>query len=180
VALEAMVRLKDKEHELVIGGKGEEKENLIALSKKLGIARRVRFLGRIPSKDLSRHYAKAKLMLFTNKNEPFGMVPVEAMACGTPVVGVNSGGVKETVTHDYNGMLLDDMTPENLANVIDYILANSKKYASLKKNTRLSVEKFNWQQHVQRLETVLNDVLQVREKSLAIEEGSMAMKKTSL
>jgi len=156
IALEAMARLEDQDLELVIGGEGEEKENLKALSEKLGISHRVRFLGRVSFKELPKLYSQAKLLLFTSENEPFGMVPVEALASGTPVVGTNSGGLQETVAHEQNGLLINDMTPENLADSIDSILGDSSKYNSLQKNTVQSAREFSWNNHVRKLEDILH------------------------
>lgn len=158
IAIETMTKIKHKEYQLIIGGEGEEKNNLIALSKKLNLSDRVHFIGRVPLKELPRLYAEAKLVLFTSKDEPFGMVPVEALACGTPVIGANSGGLKETIEDNYNGILLDVLTPENLANTIDGLLADSDRYNFLQNNTRKTAEKFRWEQHVEKLEQILDDL----------------------
>lgn len=158
IAIEAMAKIKHKEYQLIIGGEGEEKNNLIALSKRLNLLDRVRFIGHVPSKDLPRLYAEAKLVLFTSRHEPFGMVPVEALACETPVIGPNSGGLKETIEHNHNGILLDGLTPENLANTIDDLLADSDRYTLLQQNARKSAEKFSWEQHVGKLEEILDDL----------------------
>ena len=61
----------------------------------------------IPYEDLVKLYNEVKIVLFAPYLEPFGLVPLEAMACGTPVIGVKEGGVKETVKHGENGLLLD-------------------------------------------------------------------------
>lgn len=159
IAIEAMAKIKHKEYQLIVGGEGEEKNNLIALSKKLNLSDRVRFIGLVPFKDLPRLYAEAKLVLFTSQDEPFGMVPVEALACGTPVIGANSGGLKETIEHNYNGILLDELTPENLANTIDDLLADSDRYRLIQQNARESVGRFSWEQHVEKLEKILDDLV---------------------
>ena len=59
----------------------------------------------ISDDELIRLYNKAKLVVYSPYLEPFGYVPLEAMACGTPVVGVKEGGVKETVLHNKTGLL---------------------------------------------------------------------------
>jgi glycosyltransferase involved in cell wall biosynthesis len=162
VAIEAMSRIKHKDYKLIIGGDGEEKDNLVALAKKLNLSERVQFVGTVPSEDLARWYAEAKLVIFTSQNEPFGMVPLEALASGTPVIGMNSGGLRETLIHNQNGILLDHATPETLAHAIDDVLADGTKYDSLKKAARASSLEFNWERHVAEWEAILEDRLYLR------------------
>ena len=159
VAIEAMATLRHKDYELIIGGEGEEKHLLIALSEKLGLADKIRFIGSVPFKQLPELYGEAKLLLFLSTNEPFGMVPIEALGCGTPVVGANSGGLKETIVHNYNGILLDHLTPGNLQVAIDDLLADSGRYRRLQQHAGKSVEKFAWGRHVKKLEQVFDDLI---------------------
>ena len=158
MAIEAMAKLNHKEYTLVIAGEGEEKNNLMMLCRKLGLTNKVRFIGSVPYKRLSKLYGEAKLLLFPGKNEPFGMVPLEALACGTPVIGINSGGLKETVIHNHNGILLDEATPAAMQTAIDNLLADSEHYKQLQMNARRSVENFTWQNHVKKLEQILDDL----------------------
>jgi glycosyltransferase involved in cell wall biosynthesis len=159
VAIEAMSKLRHREYQLLIGGEGEEKNRLISLSNKLNLSERVSFLGKVPFDDLPNLYGRAKLVLFTSRNEPFGMVPVEALAAGTPVIGHNSGGLRETIRNNYNGILLDDMTSDNLAKAIDDSLDNPDRYNWLQKNSRESAAKFVWEEHVRQFEKALQHAL---------------------
>ena len=61
----------------------------------------------ITDEELVILYNKAKLVVYTPYMEPFGLVPLEAMSCGTPVVGVNEGGVMETVLNGKTGILVE-------------------------------------------------------------------------
>ena len=158
IAIEAMSKSTNTEYTLIIGGDGEEKENLVGLSKKLGIEDRVRFIGPVPFEQLPKFYGEAKLVLFLSSEEPFGMVPIEALACGTPVIGANSGGLKETIQHNHNGILLDNLTPGNLQVAIDDLLADSGRYRLLQQHARKSVEEFGWEQHVKKLEQIFEDL----------------------
>jgi glycosyltransferase involved in cell wall biosynthesis len=87
------------------------------------------------------------------------MVPIEAMASGTPVIGPNSGGLRETIKHNYNGILLDELTADHMAKAIDDLLDTPDKYEYLRKNTRISAEKFSWEEHVKKLEKVLDELI---------------------
>jgi glycosyltransferase involved in cell wall biosynthesis len=162
IAIEGMKNIRNQDYKLIIGGEGEEKSNLIALTKRLNLSDRIHFIGQVPFTKLHKLYAEAKLVLFTSYNEPFGLVPVEALACGTPVIGSNSGGLKETIKHNYNGVLLDDMNPDNLGETINELLADFDKYSTLQKNARKSVESFSWDQHVSRLEESLNILIRLQ------------------
>ncbi len=159
IAIKAMDKIQHKDFELIIGGEGEEKENLIALSQKLGLQNRVHFIGEVSSEALPGLYAEAKLVLCTSKNEPFGMVPVEALASGTPVIGHNSGGLRETVKHNHNGLLLDKLTPGSLQKAIDDLLENTEKYRTLQQNAGESVKQFDWDLHVKKLENILDELI---------------------
>lgn len=159
VAIEAIANIRHKEYKLIIGGEGEEKDKLIGLSKKLGLEDRVSFLGHVPFEQLPKLYGEAKLVLFPSTNEPFGMVPIEALACGTLVIGANSGGLKETIVHNHNGILLDHLTPENLQVAIDDLLVDTGRYRILQQQARKSVEKFGWEQHVKKLEQIFDDLI---------------------
>lgn len=64
-------------------------------------------LNDISYNDLIKLYNEVKIVLFTPYLEPFGLIPLEAFSCGTPVIGVNEGGLKETIKHMENGLLLD-------------------------------------------------------------------------
>ena len=159
LAIEAMQKIKPKEYQLLIGGEGVAKEELIRLTRQLGLSDRVRFLGGVPYKDLPRLYGEAKLVLFTSRSEPFGMVPVEALASGTPVIGSNSGGLKETVVNNRTGILLEEINPDHLARVVNDLLSDPERYQFLQKNARKSVEKFNWENHVKKLEHILEETI---------------------
>ncbi len=72
----------------------------------------VELLGSMSDQDLDRLYAGARGFLYASKDEDFGMVPVEAMAYGVPVIAYASGGVKETVQDGERGLLYKSLTPE--------------------------------------------------------------------
>ncbi len=79
------------------------KDTLIKLAKKLNV--KVSFKLLTNDDDLINEYNKAKFVVFPSRLEPLGLVPLEAMSCGTPVVAVAEGGVRETVIHNKTGLL---------------------------------------------------------------------------
>ncbi|MEK7091810.1 MAG: glycosyltransferase, partial [Patescibacteria group bacterium] len=94
------------------------------------------FLGHLAEADLISYYQHARAVLFIHE-EDFGLVPLEAHAAGTPVIGINKGGITETVIHGQTGMLLDSVT--DLKNAIlnfdpaqfdrEFIKSHVKKFA---------------------------------------------------
>ena len=78
----------------------------------------IEFLGEITNEEKLRLLNQAVAFLFCSDNEDFGIAPVEAMACGTPVVGYKSGGTAETVLDGKTGVLFDKLTPESCTQAI--------------------------------------------------------------
>ena len=81
------------------------KEYLVNLASQLNV--KLKMLSLISDDELVLLYNQAKIVVYASYLEPFGLVPVEAMSCGTPVVAVKEGGVRESVIHDYTGILTD-------------------------------------------------------------------------
>lgn len=78
----------------------------------------IEFLGRQPDDVLREHYRKCRFLIFPGE-EDYGIVPVEAMACGTPVIAYGKGGVTETVIQGETGWFFDDQTPEALQKAVN-------------------------------------------------------------
>jgi glycosyltransferase involved in cell wall biosynthesis len=97
-------------------------------------------------------YNRAQMVVYTPVREPFGLVPLEAMACGTPVVGVREGGVPETVEDGLNGLLVN-RDPEKLGEAIRTLLEDDELAERYGVQGKACVaEKWTWEQAVQRLE----------------------------
>ncbi len=106
---------------LVVGGDeggavdGSELQRLRLLAEQLGIAPHCHFLGRKPRDALRYYYSAANVFATTPWYEPFGITPVEAMACARPVVGSEVGGIKSTVVNGKTGFLVPARAPLALA-----------------------------------------------------------------
>lgn len=92
--------------------------------------------------ELKSLYSRAQLCVYAPVMEPFGLVPLEAMACGTPVVGVGEGGVQESVLHERTGMLVE-RDAQKFGAAIQYLLSNPDLIAEYGRNGREHVLK-NW------------------------------------
>jgi D-inositol-3-phosphate glycosyltransferase len=108
---------------LVVGGDfdrpqgrdGPEMARLRALASQLGISAHVRFTGQKPRAELRDYYSAADVFVTTPWYEPFGITPVEAMACARPVIGSEVGGIKSTVVDGSTGFLIPSRDPAALA-----------------------------------------------------------------
>ena len=135
---------------LVIGGIGPEKENLEKLTEELKLKNNVIFTGYIEDIDLLKYYASSDIFVLPSINlnghtETLGVVLLEAMACGTPVIGSNVGGIPDIIKDGYNGFLVSEKSPEDLADKIIELLSNKELAEEFATNGLKTVqEKFSW------------------------------------
>lgn len=93
---------------LFIAGKGNYEDELKVISSKNGLDKHVTFLGKLSRQELVFYYQISDLfVLMSRMEESFGLVYAEALACMTPVIGVDAGGVKDIIVNDYNGYKID-------------------------------------------------------------------------
>jgi len=128
------------EHELLLAGEGPERAALQALAARLGVADRVRFLGRVAHHELAEIYSAADAMVLASSREGWANVLLEAMACGTPVVASNVWGTPEVVAAPEAGQLMPERTPAGAVQAIKTLFANMPDRAA----TRAYAEGFDW------------------------------------
>lgn len=109
VVIEAFRKLGSR---LIIVGDGPEGARL-----RRTLPANVTMLGRVPAAELPALYQGARALVFPGE-EDFGIVPVEAMACGTPVIALRRGGAMDTVVDGVTGVFLDEQTPDALAQAV--------------------------------------------------------------
>ncbi len=117
---------------LIVGGESEEPDpsftpeigRLQAIVCEEGVESHVTFVGRRRRELLKYYYSAADIFITTPLYEPFGITPVEAMACGTPVIGSNVGGIKFTVKDGESGYLVPANDPDAIAERIAYLYKN--------------------------------------------------------
>ena len=130
---------------IVIAGKGPEAENLKRQVEHLGIADRVNFIGFVSDKERNQLFQIASCAVFPSLYEPFGIVALEAMALGCPVVVSDVGGLSEVVTHTETGVTILPDNPESVAWGVLHVLTHpdwAQRYAA---KALQSVENdFNW------------------------------------
>jgi glycosyltransferase involved in cell wall biosynthesis len=133
----------------------EEKIYLEGLSQETGV--NVNFLTGIKDELLIEFYNAAQVTICASVLEPFGMTPLESMSCGTPVVSVAEGGLRESIIHGQTGFYVD-RDASQCADAISQLLANPQKAACIGQNGRDHVIK-NWtlRNSVPKLEKCLNE-----------------------
>lgn len=104
----------------------KEFERLKTIVKKLSLRNIVKFVGGQPQDKLKYFYSAADIVSIPSYYEPFGMVTIEAMACGTPVIGSRVGGIQTTIKNGKNGYLVPAKNPEALADKLIKVLADEK------------------------------------------------------
>lgn len=127
------------------------KEAILKLPKKVKIHEH--FPGSVWMDDdkLRDLYRKSKIVVTLHKNEPFGLIPIEAAACGVPVIAVNSGGHKESVVHGKTGFLISENAAE-LAKSIQSLLRNDKKRVQMGLYARRNVlQNWTWEKSAKKI-----------------------------
>lgn len=106
-------RVLDQPVEYVIGGHGPNKSEYESQAAELGVRKRLSLPGYIPNDELKYWMSAADLFVFPSYSESFGIVQLEAMACGTPVIAAANGGSEYIVSSEEVGMLIDDPEDHN-------------------------------------------------------------------
>lgn len=133
--IKALKHIAEAELFIVGGGAGKAAQKLDALERtrlqeiadKLGLTSRVHFLGAKPQSKVALYYAAADVCAVPSYYEPFGIVPIEAMASGTPVVASKTGGMRFTVIEDVTGHLALPNDHKDLATKLNTVLSRGKE-----------------------------------------------------
>ncbi|WP_250535143.1 glycosyltransferase family 1 protein [Caballeronia sp. AZ10_KS36] len=118
--------LNEDAHLYVIGGNSDEANEIATpeigrlrgIAQECGVADKVNFLGRHGRQRLKTFYNAADVFVTTPWYEPFGITPLEAMACGRPVIGADVGGIRYSVAHEETGLLVPPKDPRALADAL--------------------------------------------------------------
>ena len=132
---------------VVIGGDDDseaEVERLQRLSQKLRIQDSVTFAGPVGQEELPRYYSAAQVCVIPSYYESFGLVALESLACGTPVVAAEVGGIESVVRQGETGYVVKDNAPSGLADRIAALLSRPDPGAQSANSTRASILRFGW------------------------------------
>jgi glycosyltransferase involved in cell wall biosynthesis len=137
---------------LIVGGTGWLRPRLERMAAALGIAARVRFAGFIPEPDLPRYYGAADLVALPSVAlEGFGLITLEALACGAPVVVTPDTGAVDVVGPLEAGWVADDISSQAVADVIARVLPHAGE-PEVRERCRAHAEGYSWERMVARHE----------------------------
>ena len=160
ILLESFKRIFNPKYHFIIVGDGDLKKKYIENANKLGINSQITFAGRVPEDDLPLYYAASDVTVLpsTTMGEAFGLVLLEAMATGKPVIASNLPGVRSVVDDGGNGFLVNPGDSEDLASKINTILGDEKLCYEFGKYGRAKIEKkYNWVNIAKKLEDELSN-----------------------
>jgi len=144
--LRAAAMMEENVQIVVVGGRLQDDEELAALQKlarDLKIGPRVHFLGARPQQELPMIYSAADVTVVPSYHESFGLVAVESLACGTPVVASRAGGLMTVVRNNETGYLVP-RCPGFFAERLDALLSNPALLARMQVAARPSILHFSW------------------------------------
>ncbi|MEY4159060.1 MAG: glycosyltransferase MshA [Actinomycetota bacterium] len=164
VAVETLARLADRRARLLVvggasGNEGEsEFQRIRSLIEAHGLADRVDFVEPQAHHILSTYYRAADVVIVPSRSESFGLVALEAAACGVPVVASGVGGLITIVDDGVTGHLVADRSPDVFAQHIDRILANPIEAAVMGARAAEKARRYTWNFAAARLRRVYADV----------------------
>ncbi len=128
VLLNSLVVVTQRNWRLKIVGEGDLRPQYEELARRLKIDKQVEFTGKLSGQELIRAFQEADLFILPsiNSNEAFGLVLIEAMACGVPVIASNLPGVRQVFSDHEQGLLVKPGSVEDLKNKLEYIFNNEK------------------------------------------------------
>jgi len=173
IAIRALAMLADREHPglrlLVVGedsrdggirdGDESEKDRLEAIASMLGVRDRVDFLGSVAHHELPYFYSAADVCVMPSYTESFGLVGLEAQACGCPVVASGVPGLRSVVRDEVSGFLVDGDDPSAYADRIGRLLSNPELAQQMGRRASMLAQRFSWSRTADRLLSLFDDAI---------------------
>jgi glycosyltransferase involved in cell wall biosynthesis len=161
--IEAYAQIRDLGVGLVIaGGKGWLYEDIFASVERMGLSNEVFFAGYVPTEELPLWYNAADLFVFPSLYEGFGLPPLEAMACGTPVISSNAASLPEVIGEA--GLMVAPQDVEGLSAAMRQVLTDQHLRAQLRERGLQQARKFSWKKTAQQTVEVYRQVLRAKEQ----------------
>lgn len=151
---------------LLIGGEGPLRQSLEQLASSTGCKDKIKFLGYVKEENLPSLYRLANLFVLPTRDlEGFGLVAIESMACGTPVMGTPVGAIPEVLAPFDKNMLFSGITPSEIANGIIHFFKSNKATEDLKKRCKeYVVTHYAWDSIIDKIENLLLNAVNITKK----------------
>jgi D-inositol-3-phosphate glycosyltransferase len=124
----------------------------------LGVRDRVTFVEPQPHHRLSTYYRAADVVVVPSRSESFGLVALEAAACGVPVVAAAVGGLRTLVVDGETGVLVDSRSPSAFARSIDELLGDPERAAAMGRAAAAGADRYSWSTTAGRLRRLYGDL----------------------
>ena len=157
VLFEALIKLENKHWQLNIVGSGNLRPDYQKQVENLGLAKKIKFLGRLNDSELIKTYQDSDIFILPsiNRHEAFGIVLTEAMACGLPVIASDLPGVRRVFRDGTDGLLAKAGDAKNLSEKIDSLISHENERLNMGKKARLyAVATYSWDQINDKLKQV--------------------------
>jgi D-inositol-3-phosphate glycosyltransferase len=164
VAVRALAALRRPDARLVVvggasGRAGEQEvERIAKLAAEVGVTEQLRLVDPVPHHLLSSYYRAADVVLVPSRSESFGLVALEAAACGTPVVAAAVGGLRTLVDHGRTGFLVDGRDPAVFAAYADQVLDSPALAAEMSAEAAARARRYTWSTAAGRLRRIYGDL----------------------
>jgi len=144
---------------LIIAGDGEVKPELRGLIEGLGLEDRVELRGRVSEVEKLRLLQESWVLVQTSRKEGFGLTVLEANACGTPAVGYDVPGLRDSIRHGETGILVPSGDVEALAEAVATLLTDDGFREKLSKNALEWSRQFSWDRSAEEFKELLKGVI---------------------
>ncbi|MFU0783664.1 MAG: Glycosyl transferase group 1 [Thermoanaerobacterium thermosaccharolyticum] len=141
---------------IIAGGKKEYQESLKKLSQEMGLYSEIRFIDYVSQEDLPYLYSAAQCLVYPSLYEGFGLPPLEAMACGCPVITSNTSSLPEVVGDA--GIMVVPYDVNEIAKAIDLVLSNENLRKEMIEKGLKQAKKFSWRKTAEEILKVYEDV----------------------
>lgn len=169
VAIRALSLLRDRQHDdvrlLILGedarnGDESEKARLKAVTAAVGVQDRVDFLGSVAHHELPYFYSAADLLVMPSYTESFGLVALEAQACGLPVVGSGVSGLRSVVRDEVTGYLIDAHEPALYAERIGRLLDSPDLARQMGRRGHMLAQRYSWRRTADRVQRLMEETVE--------------------
>jgi glycosyltransferase involved in cell wall biosynthesis len=159
--ISAVDGLDPKSTHLLIVGEGPEREKLEKQAAAVDVP--TTFTGNVPNQELANYYALASAFVLPSREEPWGLVQNEALACGTPVVTTTaSGAVGDLVIDGENGLVVSPEAPDQLRKAITSLLQNPERRHEMAQNGLERTSQFTPDIYAEQIKTTIDRVISLR------------------
>src|SRR5436309_1145750 len=159
IAAFAVAQSRRKARLRLVGDDWGGRTALQTLASSLGVGRAVEFVGELPRTRVIREYESADLFVLPSLFEPFGIVLLEAMAAGLPIIASRVGGIPDVIEDGRTGILVEPRNVQALADAIDSLVADPSLRMKMGAEGRAQAAKYSWDRLVPRIRSVYEEAV---------------------